>query len=52
MKTKEHCGECKFLKFVDGDGMGYCDLLEEADVCVTDEACVEFIEDEGKEERL
>ena len=41
---KKHCGDCIFLKYVDVCGDGYCELLQEADVNVNDEACV-FIEE-------
>lgn len=46
---KRHCGECKYLKFEDSEGLGWCSLLEEADVSCDDEACVEFEESEIKE---
>lgn len=49
MGKKEYCGECKFLKFEDAQGYGWCSLLEEADVNVKDEACVEFEDREPKE---
>lgn len=42
MGKKDYCGECKYLKFEDAQGYGWCSLLEEADVNVKDEACVEF----------
>lgn len=37
------------MKFEDAEGYGWCSLLEEADVNVKDEACVEFEEEEIKE---
>lgn len=52
MRAKEHCGECKYLKYVDGDGLGYCELLQECDVCVTDEACVNYVEDTSEEKEV
>lgn len=39
---KEVCGHCKWLKFLDNIGNGWCEQLEEADVNVRDGACVEF----------
>ena len=47
---KVRCGECKFLKYEDAEGYGWCSLLEEADVSCKDEACVEFEETESKDE--
>lgn len=41
---KKHCGGCQHLKFEDAEGMGWCDLWEEADVNRQDEACVEYEE--------
>ena len=49
MEKKDYCGECKYLKFEDAQGYGWCSLLEEADVNVKDEACVEFEDREPKE---
>lgn len=49
MGKKRYCGECKFLKYEDSYGDGWCSLLEEADVNTADEACVEFEEDEQKD---
>lgn len=46
---KNYCGECKYLKFEDADGFGWCSLFEEADVNTADEACVEFEESETKD---
>lgn len=46
---KRYCGECKYLKFEDADGFGWCSLFEEADVNTADEACVEFEESETKD---
>lgn len=46
---KRKCGECVFLKFVDAEGDGWCEQLEEADVNVGDEACVLMEEKETKE---
>lgn len=42
---KHYCSECKFFKFEDSEGLGWCEQLEEADVNCEDEACVEFEED-------
>lgn len=36
------CGQCSHLKYEDSNGDGYCDLWEESDVNIKDEACVEF----------
>ena len=46
---KRYCSECKFFKYEDSGGLGYCDLWEEADVGRKDEACVEFEEDKLNE---
>lgn len=46
---KNRCGQCEYLKYTDAEGLGWCSLLEEADVDVKDEACVEFEEREEKE---
>lgn len=45
---KKYCGDCIFLKYVDVCGDGYCEQLEEADVNVSDEACVLIEEKESK----
>lgn len=45
---KRYCSECRFFKFEDSEGFGWCDLLEEADVNVNDEACVLIEEKESK----
>ena len=45
---KKYCGECAFLKYVDMCGDGYCELLQEADVNVNDEASVLIEEKESK----
>lgn len=45
---KKHCGDCIFLKYIDHLGDGYCELLQEADVNVNDEACVLIEEKESK----
>lgn len=47
---KVRCGECKYLKYEDAEGYGWCSLLEEDDVPCKDEACVEFEETETKDE--
>ena len=49
MGKKRYCGECKYLKYEDSYGDGWCSLLEEADVNTADEACVEFEESETKD---
>ena len=46
---KRYCSECVFFKFEDSEGLGFCELLEEADVSCEDEACVEFEEDKLNE---
>lgn len=46
---KQYCGQCAFFKYEDAEGFGWCELLEESDVSVQDEACVEFENDEAKE---
>ena len=46
---KRYCSECKFFKYEDSEGLGWCELLEEADVSCEDEACVEFEEDKLNE---
>jgi len=46
---KKKCGECKWLKFVDAEGDGWCEQWEESDVNVSDEACCEFEEREENE---
>ena len=38
-----------FFKYEDAEGLGWCDLLEESDVSVQDEACVEFEPDDANE---
>lgn len=43
---KNYCSECKFFKYEDSDGLGYCELWQESDVSCKDEACVEFQKDE------
>ena len=48
MGKKQYCGECKYLKYEDAEGYGWCELMEEADVNVQDEACVHM--EEKKEE--
>ena len=45
MKRLKYCGKCIHFKYEDSEGYGWCDLLEEADVERTDEACVEYEED-------
>lgn len=46
---KRYCSECVFFKFEDSEGLGWCELLEEADVSCEDEACVEFEENKLNE---
>lgn len=46
---KRYCSECKFFKYEDAEGLGWCELIEEADVERMDEACVEFEENEINE---
>ena len=46
---KHYCSECKFFKFEDSEGLGWCEQLEEADVNCKDEACVEFEENKLNE---
>lgn len=46
---KRYCSECKFFKYEDSCGLGYCEQWEEADVSCKDEACVEFEEDKLNE---
>lgn len=43
---KNYCHECIYFKYVDGDGLGYCMLMEAADVDIHDLACVEVQEKE------
>lgn len=43
-KLKKRCGGCIHLRYEDAEGMGWCDLWEEADVNCQDEACVEYEE--------
>lgn len=38
---KRYCSECVFFKFEDSEGLGWCELLEEA--------CVEFEENKRNE---
>lgn len=47
---KTYCNECKWFKYLDADGFGWCEQWEEADVNSGDEACVEFVEAEDREE--
>lgn len=49
MGKKVKCGQCQHLKYEDAEGYGWCSLLEEADVHVDDEACVEFEEKEEED---
>lgn len=49
MGKKVKCGQCQHLKYEDDEGYGWCSLLEEADVHVADEACVEFEEKEEED---
>lgn len=46
---KRYFSECVFFKFEDSEGLGWCELLEEADVSCEDEACVEFEENKLNE---
>ena len=48
MGKERYCSECAFFKFEDAEGYGWCELLEEADVNVNDEACVLIEEKESK----
>lgn len=38
MGKKRYCNECAFFKYEDWEGLGWCELLEEADVSCDDEA--------------
>ena len=42
--NKIYCADCKYFKYEDAEGFGWCDLLEEADVHRCDDACVEYEE--------
>ena len=46
---KRYCSDCRFFKYEDAEGYGYCDLMEAADVNCEDEACVGFEEKEFNE---
>lgn len=44
MGAKKYCGQCIHLKYEDQNGDGWCELWQESDVNVRDEACVEMVE--------
>ena len=46
---KVKCGECRFFKYEDADGYGWCELMEEADVHCNDEDCVNCEENEKED---
>lgn len=48
---KVYCSDCRFFKYEDVQGFGYCELWEYDDVSSHDEACVEIKRKEDEYER-